>query len=68
MTEHKFKIGQWVSYAPRGERRIVYTIVQKLPAERGGEHRYRIKAAAEPHERIVTEAELRDASHLEDKS
>jgi hypothetical protein len=67
MTDHKFKIGQWVSYGPLGERRIVYTILQKLPSESDGKHRYRIKAAGEPHERIVTEAELRDASHL-DKS
>jgi hypothetical protein len=68
MSEHKFKIGQWVSYGPPGQRRIVYTILQKLPSEGGGEHRYRIKAAGEPHERGVTEAEFRDASHLEDKS
>jgi hypothetical protein len=30
-----------------GQRRIVYTIVQKLPSESGGERRYRIKAADE---------------------
>jgi hypothetical protein len=60
VSEHKFKIGQWVSYAPPGERRIVYTIVQKFPSE-SGECRYRIKAADEPHERVVREAELRDA-------
>jgi hypothetical protein len=67
MSEHRFKIGQWVSCAPPGERRIVYTILQKLPSEGGGERRYRIRAAGEPYERVVTEAELRDASHL-DKS
>jgi hypothetical protein len=60
VIEHKFKIGQWVSYAPRGERRIVYTIVQKLPSE-GGECRYRIKSADEPCERVAREAEIRDA-------
>jgi hypothetical protein len=65
MSEHKFKIGQWVSYGARGERRIVYTILQRLPSEGGGEPRYRIKAADEPHERVLREAELRDASHLE---
>jgi hypothetical protein len=64
VTAHKFKIGQWVSHAPWRERRIIYTIVQKLPSE-SGERRYRIKAADEPHERVVREAELRDASHLE---
>jgi hypothetical protein len=68
MSEPKFKIGQWVSYGPPGQRRIVYTIVQKLPAESGGEPRCRIKAADEPHERVVTVADLRDASHLENKS
>jgi hypothetical protein len=65
MSEHKFKIGQWVSYGPPGQRKIVYTIVQRLPSEGGGEPRYRIKAADEPHERIVGEAELRDASGRE---
>ena len=68
MSEHKFKIGQWVSYGPPGQRKIIYTILQKLPSEGGGEHRYRIKSADEPHERVVTEADLRDASQLENKS
>ena len=69
MTEHKFKIGQWVSYGPPpGQRRIVYTVLQLLPFEGGGEPRYRIRTADEPHDRIVTEAELGDASHPENKS
>jgi hypothetical protein len=68
MSEHKFKVGQWVSYCPLGQRRMVYTILQRLPAEGGGERRYRIKAADEPHERVVREAELQDASRREDKS
>jgi hypothetical protein len=67
MSEPKFKIGQWVTYGPLGQRKIIYTILQRLPSE-SGECRYRIKAADEPHERVVTEAELRDASHLENKS
>jgi hypothetical protein len=67
VSEPKFKIGQWVTYGPPGQRKIVSTILQKLLSE-SGECRYRIKAAAEPHERVVTEAELRDASHLENKS
>jgi hypothetical protein len=67
MSEHKFKIGQWVSYGPPGQSKIIYTVLQRLPAE-GDERRYRIKATDEPHERIVSEADLRDASHLEDKS
>ena len=65
MTEHKFKVGQWVTWGPLGQRRIVYTILQKLPFENGSEPRYRIRAADEPHQRIVTEAELRDASYLD---
>ena len=67
MSEHKFKIGQWVSYGPpRPKKNCLHH-----PAETslGGRRRaqYRIKAADEPHERVVTEAELRDASHLENK-
>jgi hypothetical protein len=58
MSEHKFKIGQLVNFRPPGQKTIVYTILQRLPSEGGGE----------PHERIVSENELRDASHLEDKS
>jgi hypothetical protein len=65
MSEHKFKIGQLVRYGPPGERKIVYTILQRLPSESGSEPRYRIKTAGEPHARVVAEAELRDASHLE---
>jgi hypothetical protein len=69
MSEHKFKIGQWVSYIPPGERRrTVYTILQRLPSEGGGEPRYRIKAAGKPHERVVTEGGLRDASARENES
>jgi hypothetical protein len=68
MSEHKFKIGQWVSYAPPYQKRIVCTILQRLPAEGGGEPRYRIKAADEPHERVVEESRLRDASGEEKES
>jgi hypothetical protein len=66
VSEHKFKIGQRVTYGPPGQRKIVYTILQKLPSE-SGECRYRIKAADEPHERVVTEVKLR-ASHFDNKS
>jgi hypothetical protein len=65
---HKFKIGQRVSYSPPGQRRTsVYTILQRLPSEGGNDLRYRIKAADEPHERVVTEVQLRDVSDLENK-
>jgi hypothetical protein len=46
MSEHKFKVGQWVTYGPPpGQRRIVYTILQQLPFESGGEPRYRVWTA-----------------------
>jgi hypothetical protein len=64
MSDHKFKKGQWVRYAPQGEREIIYTVMQTVPSE-AGECWYRIKAADEPHERVVMETELRDASHPE---
>jgi hypothetical protein len=67
VADHKFRVGQWVSYAPPGERRIIYTVVQVVPAE-GDKRRYRIKAADEPHERVVEEIELRDASNPENES
>jgi hypothetical protein len=60
VSEHKFKIGQWVSYAAPGERRTIYTVTQLLPPEGGG-RRYRIKSVDEPHERVVRETEIRDA-------
>jgi hypothetical protein len=68
MSEHKFKIGQWVSYGPPGQRRILYTIVQKLPSEGGGERTYRIMAQTSPTNATSRRPELRDASHLESES
>jgi len=38
-----------------------YIVTRKLP-ERDGEHEYRVKHADEPHERVVRESELNDAS------
>jgi hypothetical protein len=59
---HKFKIGQSVNYtsAPAGAGRGsggIYKITQLLPPE-GDDFQYRIKSAAEPHERVVKESQL----------
>ena len=61
MGVHKFKIGQSVNYtsAPPGAARGsgIYKITQLLPPE-GDDFQYRIKSAAEPHERVVKESQL----------
>ena len=61
MHEHKFKVGQSVSFTSgpfgRGGATSVYKIVQLLPPE-GDDNQYRIKSAAEPHERVVKESQL----------
>jgi hypothetical protein len=61
VDEHKFKVGQSVSYASgpfgRGGSNRVYTITQLLPLE-GDDYQYRIKSANEPHERVVKESQL----------
>jgi integration host factor subunit alpha len=60
---HKFYIGQLVAFHPRkgspiSTARGAYEILEQLP-ERDGELQYRIKNAAEQHERIALESELR---------
>ncbi len=61
MNEHKFKVGQSVSYMSgpfgRGGLSGVYKITQLLPPE-GDDYQYRIKSASEPHERVVKESQL----------
>ena len=60
MSGHKFHIGQTVSIKPAFSRNVpggVYKVTAKLP-ERDGEFEYRIKNAAEPHERVARESEL----------
>lgn len=60
MGNHKFKIGQRVNYTsgPFGSAKSgTYTITQLLPPE-GDEFQYRIKSAAEPHERVAKENQL----------
>ena len=59
--EHKFKIGQSVSFTSgpfgRGGTNGIYKVTQLLPPE-GDDYQYRIKNAEEPHERVVKESQL----------
>ena len=61
MDDHKFKLGQTVSYTSgpfgRGGTAGFYKVTQLLPPE-GDDNQYRIKSAAEPHERVVKESQL----------
>jgi hypothetical protein len=61
VAHHKFKIGQSVTYTSgpfgAGGASNVYKITQLLPPE-GDDFQYRIKSAAEPHERVVKESQL----------
>ena len=61
-TGHKFHIGQLVAFRPKkgspiSAARGAYEILKQLP-ERDGELQYRIKSAAEEHERIAFESDL----------
>jgi hypothetical protein len=59
--EHKFKVGQSVSFmsGPFGRRGVngVYKVTQFLPPE-DDDCQYRIKNADEPHERVIKESQL----------
>jgi hypothetical protein len=59
--EHKYKVGQSVSFTSgpfgRGGTNGVYKVTQLLPPE-GDDYQYRIKNANEPHERVVKESQL----------
>jgi hypothetical protein len=61
VQDHKFKIGQSVSFSSgpfgRGGTNSIYKVTQLLPAE-GDDYQYRIKSAVEPHERVVKESQL----------
>lgn len=61
LQDHKFKIGQSVSFTAgpfgRGSTNGIYKITQLLPAD-GDDCQYRIKSANEPHERVVKESQL----------
>jgi hypothetical protein len=59
---HKFNVDQVVDYVPKGASKFsvprgAYKITKLLP-ERDGELQYRIKNAAEDHERAAGESEL----------
>ena len=59
---HKFNVDQVVDYGPKGASkfsvpRSTYKLRKLLP-ERDGELQYRIKNAAEDHERVAGESEL----------
>jgi hypothetical protein len=59
-SNHKFKIGQSVNYTSgrfvfAGSARGIYKITQLLPPD-GDDFQYKIKGAAEPHERLVKES------------
>ena len=61
MSDHKFKVGQTVSYiiGPFGRATATdtYKITQLLPPH-GEDQQYRIKSPNEPHERFAKEREL----------
>jgi len=61
LAEHKFKVGQSVSFTSgpfgRGGTNNIYRITQLLPPE-GDDYQYRIKNVDEPHERVVKESQL----------
>jgi hypothetical protein len=62
MANHKFHIGQSVSYRPASRSqdapRGAYKITARLPQGDDGQFEYRIKHAGEAHERIAKESEL----------
>ena len=61
VQDHKFKIGQSVSFTSgpfdRGSANGIYKVTLLLPLE-GEDYQYRIKSANEPHERIAKEGQL----------
>jgi hypothetical protein len=63
MPDHKFRIGQSVTYHPveRGAdaRHGLYVIVARLPQGGNGQFEYRIKHNSEPYVRTAQEKELR---------
>ena len=61
MSDHKFKVGQSVSYTTgpfgRASATSIYMITALLPPH-GEDQQYRIKSPNEPHERVAKESEL----------
>jgi hypothetical protein len=59
LSDHKFKIGQWVNYRPRAISGWgIYQIVQLVPPTTDDEPQYRIKGETESHLRSAKESEL----------
>jgi hypothetical protein len=62
MPDHKFRIGQIVTYrapvrirdAPPG----IYVIIARLPQSDDSQLKYRIKHSSEPYQQIAKEGEL----------
>ena len=59
---HKFHVGETVEFSPepgvdRGSRGH-YTIISLLPLDERGTPQYRVKNAADGHERMVQETQL----------
>jgi hypothetical protein len=61
MPTHRFRIGQIVFLKPSRDLYIPggsFVITKKLPV-RDGEPEYRVKSINEPHERVVSESQVR---------
>jgi hypothetical protein len=64
MSDHKFKIGQFVNYNPGpGHGTLVYQIAQIMPPA-GDEPQYRIKSKTKPNLRAAKESELAAVNSL----
>jgi hypothetical protein len=61
VSDHKYKLGQRVSYLGRERAPGLYEITRLLPPE-GAVFQYRIKNISELHERVVKEHELERAA------
>jgi hypothetical protein len=60
---HKFHVGETVTIRPAISRNVpvgIYVVTKRLP-DNSGEHKYRIKSADEPYERVTLESELSKA-------
>jgi hypothetical protein len=61
MSDHRFKVGQTVSYTPAFSGTVkagaVFKVTQLMPAAADG-LQYRIRAASEPYERVAKESQL----------
>ena len=59
---HKFHVGETVEFSPEPgvdrESQGHYTIVSLLPLDEGGTPQYRLKNAADGHERVSRETQL----------